>query len=147
MVEVRRVGAGDSADLTRLLEHCIAELNGLRGGRALLDQMPGSWLDPSALLERDATSATSVTVATAPKIVGLCVAHLDGTDGWIGLYVEADQRRTDAGGTLLAHAMDDLESRGARAIDAVATPGDRALKSLFEAHGFKARLLVMRAER
>jgi ribosomal protein S18 acetylase RimI-like enzyme len=146
MVEIRRVGAADLDDLTSLLARCAAELNGLRGGQALLDQVVGSWLDGPLLLERDASTATSVTVATVRGVVGFCVAHLDGTDGWIGLYVDSDQRRQGVGGKLLSHAMSDLESKGARVIDAVATPGDRALKSLFEVHGFKARLLVMRAQ-
>jgi ribosomal protein S18 acetylase RimI-like enzyme len=145
MIEIRRVGAEDLDGLTGLVERCAAELKGLRGGQALLDRVAATWLDGPLLLERGASSTTSVTVATLPSVVGFCVAHLAGTDGWIGLYVASDQRRQGVGGTLLSHAISDLGSRGAQVIDAVATPGDRALKSLFEVHGFKARLLVLRA--
>jgi GNAT superfamily N-acetyltransferase len=58
------------------------------------------------------------------------------------LYVERHHRRRGVARGLLAA----LRANDVPPFDALALPGDRAMKSLYESIGWKARLLTMRGE-
>ncbi|MDA8400273.1 MAG: GNAT family N-acetyltransferase [Actinomycetota bacterium] len=85
------------------------------------------------------------------SVVGIGAAHVellaDGTlHGVIDLaYTLPRARREGIASGLVLAMMKWLTERGCRDIDALALPGDRLAKSLFESEGFKARLLVMNA--
>jgi GNAT superfamily N-acetyltransferase len=80
----------------------------------------------------------------------------EGTDGLSGfallslqpprllaIYVTVSERRKGIGRALATQAADLCERRGSGALTAVAAAGDRAEKSLYEALGYRAELLVM----
>jgi GNAT superfamily N-acetyltransferase len=58
-------------------------------------------------------------------------------------YVRAGARGNGAGRALVEAALRWCSAQGCSALDAPALPGDRASKSLYEAAGFKARLVTM----
>jgi GNAT superfamily N-acetyltransferase len=62
------------------------------------------------------------------------------------LFVEPPARGIGVADAMLEVVLERCASWGVTAIDAPALPGDRAAKSFFEAHGFKARLLVMQRD-
>jgi RimJ/RimL family protein N-acetyltransferase len=60
-------------------------------------------------------------------------------------FVDDEMRHRGHGPALAAEALRWLDAHDeVRHIDALALPGDRAMKSLLEKAGFKARLLTMR---
>jgi GNAT superfamily N-acetyltransferase len=58
-------------------------------------------------------------------------------------YVEPGARQVGVGAALVAGLLEWFSSRGCTGVDALALPGDRATKQLYETAGLKARLLVL----
>ena len=85
----------------------------------------------------EATAGVAVAAIATPPLGGERLAHLD------LLYVDPPARRRGVGTALLADALAWAAHAGCDGIDAPALPGDRALKSLYESHGLRARLLVL----
>ncbi len=54
-------------------------------------------------------------------------------------------RGVGIGDAMLERALTDFRARGIKLFDARVSPGHRHAKNFFEAHGFKARLIVMHA--
>lgn len=78
-------------------------------------------------------------------VVGASVAWVDGDVGWFAVYVDDQMRHLGHGPALGAAALAWLDAHSeVTQVDALALPGDRAMKSLLEKAGFKARLLTMR---
>jgi GNAT superfamily N-acetyltransferase len=63
-----------------------------------------------------------------------------------GCYVEPQAREVGVGAGLIDALVQWFNERGCRGMEAVALPGDRSTKQLFETSGLKARLLVMYRE-
>ena len=59
------------------------------------------------------------------------------------LFVEEDAREVGVGEALIDALIGDAKSRGARAIQSLALPGDRATKNFFESQGMVARAIVV----
>lgn len=59
------------------------------------------------------------------------------------LYVEPEARGVGVGEAVLDALLQWFSAQGCDGVDAMALPGDRAVKSFLEAGGFKARLLVL----
>jgi len=59
------------------------------------------------------------------------------------IWVEPDARELGLGEALLTSVLEAARSRGARTAEAVALPGDRSTKNLFERFGMKARALIV----
>lgn len=131
----------------------LAQLDGHRGGPALKADLPTrSHLEAAlAATAGDAGRAVFVAPANGPAVAVACAcvrAHgadsaADGTGVLELLYVEPAARRRGAATALLAAAEAWAMARGSERLDAVALPGDRALKSFLEAAGLRARLLVL----
>jgi GNAT superfamily N-acetyltransferase len=60
------------------------------------------------------------------------------------VYVQPEARELGLGDALLETAMHHARAAGCTALEAVALPGDRDTKNLYERAGVTARLLVMR---
>lgn len=109
-------------------------------------------LRPGGLDRLLADGRRRVLVGTVDgAVVGLASGRIDevgeATIGVVdGLYVEPPARQVGVGRTLLDALMGWFTASGCRGVDVAALPGDRAAKSLFEAAGFKARLIVMHRE-
>ncbi|HQU00197.1 MAG TPA: GNAT family N-acetyltransferase [Acidimicrobiales bacterium] len=126
-------GAASSEALRALFDEALAALVHKRGGRALLDSLSAT---PPSL---DAYLAEEVLwIAREEKLVGLGVCR---GPLILGLYVAPAVRRRG-----VARALVNEMIRVCSPNDAYALPGDRAMKSLYESLGWKARLLTMRAE-
>jgi ribosomal protein S18 acetylase RimI-like enzyme len=59
------------------------------------------------------------------------------------IYTDADVREVGVGEAMIRRYLDDARSRGIALFDAHVSPGHRLSKNFFEAHGFKARSIVM----
>jgi GNAT superfamily N-acetyltransferase len=121
-----------------LLADAVAAVNSKRGGRALLhDMRRGSSAEALAsTLVRDGALWQE---RDDDAVVGLCVYR----DRIIeALYVVPARRRQGVARSMVSALM----ALPCAPIDALALPGDRAMKSLYESVGWKARLLTMRGE-
>ncbi|MCH8985253.1 MAG: GNAT family N-acetyltransferase [Acidobacteria bacterium] len=59
------------------------------------------------------------------------------------IFTLEGMRGVGIGHALLDHALDEFRQAGIHLFDALVSPGHRSAKNFFEAHGFKARLIVM----
>ena len=148
--EVRPAGPEDIARLVELYEAAVAELGTMRGGRVLLGLGGRDRPLSSSFGHQVAARAERLVVGAAGGDVvgyGSCVVKpLPGPDllGVVQeLYVRPDSRRAGVGRALAEALMSWCRSQGCTGVDASALPGNRAVKSFFEASGFTARLLVM----
>jgi ribosomal protein S18 acetylase RimI-like enzyme len=62
------------------------------------------------------------------------------------IYTDRDMREVGVGEAMIRRYLDDARSRGIALFDAHVSPGHRLSKNFFEAHGFKARSIVMHRE-
>ena len=145
---VRDSHPGDAVALHALWKICIEEFHGRRGG----DELVASWPvtaqeDPYAdFMSQPADTRSRVWVGEHHDlIVGSSAAWITEEVGHLAIYVGAEHRRFGQGPKLLEKALEWFALEKISTIDAIALPGDRDLKSLFEKSDFKARLLIMRA--
>jgi hypothetical protein len=149
-VFVRRASRDDLTAVQTLLAASYEDLSDrpstayLRGALGLPDTEPGA---VAALFEEEHTTvllgafsgawcALAIARSTAQPGGGVVV-----TIPW--LYVEAGFRRCGVAEAVLAYVRDDIVRSGGGVLDVLAAPGDRAAKSLCEATGMKARVIVM----
>ena len=122
-----------SDELLKQFEDAVAGVHRQRGGDAFLESLGVDETTLNVLLNEE-----SIWVATSDGLrgFGVCSRRVI-----MGIYVESAHRRQGLGRALANEMM-----RECSPIDAYALPGDRAMKSLYESFGWKARLLTMRAE-
>lgn len=127
---IERVRALDP-DLLTTWRSAIEGVTARRGGRRYLDDVLGGVEPDAKLLDfahrgalwRDDAGSLLVVV---DRVI-------------LALYVAPEHRRQGRGGALVHFARTNEPS----ARDALALPGDRATKSLYESVGWKARLLTL----
>ena len=122
-----------SDELLKLFEEAVAGVHRQRGGEAFLESLGVDETTLDVLLKEE-----SLWVATSDGLQGFGVCSRRVI---MGIYVGSSQRRQGIGRALANEMM-----RACSPVDAYALPGDRAMKSLYESFGWKARLLTMRAE-
>lgn len=125
-----------SEELRRLWSEALDALRSTRGGTELLTEVLPDSLDPlSELVE----SGSVMLERRDGQLVGFAVVRHRTI---VGMYVSPSSRRHGVARDIAAglFAMD------VAPLDALALPGDRATKSLYESLGLKARLLTMRAD-
>lgn len=140
---VRRAELGDHSELVRLETLARDGIRGVRGGDLRLQECPtiGDWSsrigDPSHV----------VLVGTLDDVVVAMLAMYLSTEKDRGLishvYVEAEGRELGLGDTMVEHAIAAVRGAGLNGIEAVALPGDRETKNLFERAGLTARRLTV----
>jgi GNAT superfamily N-acetyltransferase len=141
---VRRAVSDDAhilADIERMARDGIA---GARGSAALLEGRPAvgpRWadriIDPDAIVLLALIDDVPVGFLEASSTVGEQVALID------QVFVEPGAREIGLG-ELLVEAVTTLSiERGHRRIDALALPGDRETKNLYERVGMTARLITV----
>jgi GNAT superfamily N-acetyltransferase len=139
--------ADDLARIDELLATARHGLGGQRGGSQLLAMSGDGSAAAGALgaraLAGDPDAALFVGLFEG-EIVGAASGSVaQGTGQLAYCYVEPEARGVGVGGALLSAMVGWFVERGCRDIDAVALPGDRSMKQLLEAAGFKARLLIL----
>jgi ribosomal protein S18 acetylase RimI-like enzyme len=143
---IRPAGPADLSRCTELLAAALAEIDGRRGAGRLVAGLPS---DPAALVERwTPPEAAALLVGTYDDaVVGLAAGRVvDGSPPTGSIeccYVEPDARQMGVGRLLIDGLLEWFNERGCLEVDAAALPGDRLTKQLFEAAGFKARLVIM----
>jgi GNAT superfamily N-acetyltransferase len=149
MDHARRAGPGDLDACAVLFAQACAAARDVRGGDALLARSSPRPAD--SLVDGWYRSEDAVLFAGTfdGVVVGLGAGILEHVDttliGRVACcYVEPEARGVGVGGTLMAALVEWFTERGCRAIDALALPGDRDTKQLFETSGFKTRLLTLR---
>ncbi len=124
-----------SDSLRRAFDEAWHHVGSLRGGPALLATIAGGGDDD--VLERLVAHDYLWTARVGDDVRGFAVVR----EGVIeGLWVDPRERRLGTARVLLGA----LASLPDPPRDAWALPGDRATKSLYEAVGWRARLLTMR---
>lgn len=142
---VRRADGGDLDALVELEVSARDSAAEQRGGPEHLAETPAA--DRDGWRARLATPAWNVWLATYDEVpFGYLSALLD--DGVLrveAVWVDPGVRELGLGDALLAAAIDSARSQGATTIEAVALPGDRATKNLYERARIKARALILSA--
>ncbi len=147
MEAVRPASEADLERCRELLTGAQASVENERGAALLL---AGPGVNPGALLARwRGGPASHLLVGTYDGVV---VGLAAGTVGGLGArrvgqveccYVEPAARAVGVGGALVQGLLEWFAEAGCTDVDAIALPGDRSSKQLFETSGFKARLLVL----
>jgi GNAT superfamily N-acetyltransferase len=156
MESVRPATAGDSEACAELCRQALEELSTQRGGPLFARRETGliakALLRPGGLHRVLADRKRRVVVGLIDDVVvGMAIARAEPV-GEVNLgvleacYVEKGARGVGVGRALLGTLVTWLSSSGCRAVDAQALPGNREMKSFFEAAGFKARLITMHKE-
>ncbi|MGH9303470.1 MAG: GNAT family N-acetyltransferase [Acidimicrobiales bacterium] len=153
-VAAREASSADVPELEGLLESALVALADQRGGEQYLAES----LDIGS--DRDSRRAYLESCLLSKELI-VTIGELDGVPLGLGLgalsrasaigcsakvrllWVEPEARQVGLGGLLISYLETWAASRGASGIDAFALPGLREAKSLFEASGFVARLIVM----
>lgn len=136
---VRALHPADALHVAQLEQMARAAAVDYRGGAVWLDQHPpvAEW-----------GAAPNTWVATIDDaVVGYLQLHLHGAVAEVAqVFVHPEARELGLGDALLEAAMTHARQAGCTAIEAVALPGDRDTKNLYERAGVIARLLVLRRE-
>ena len=128
----------NSDALSKLWSSALAEAARKRGGLELLATVRGE-VPEDRLLDHLIASNYLWSASDGDDAVGfaLCRDHVVEA-----LYVDRRQRRQGIARLML----NELFASSCSPLDAYALPGDRAMKSIYESIGWKARLLTMRGE-
>lgn len=157
MTESVRSAVGSDADsCAALCQSALSELSEVRGGNLFARRETGliakALLRPGGLDRLLSDSRRLVLVGCIDSVVvAMAVARAEAVgEAMLGVidacYVERDARGVGVGRLLLDATTQWLVSRGCKALDAGALPGQRETKSFYEAAGFKARLITMHKE-
>ena len=123
-------------ELETLWDHAHKDVVVKRGGPALLRTLCGS-TNENDLLDEVVASKSLWSIDDDEQLIGFVVCREQVVEA---IYVAHSFRRQKVA-TTLVHA---LLAGATPPVDAYALPGDRAMKSLYESLGWKARLLTMR---
>ena len=138
---VRVAEERDRSELGALLAIASRDVTDKRGSALRLGSLP---TEPDQLLAHlliDSSISTLVAEA-ADGLSGFALLSLD-QPRLVAIYVAPGERRKGIGRALINAAAALCEERGSGALTAIAAAGDRAEKSLYEALGYRAELLVM----
>jgi GNAT superfamily N-acetyltransferase len=129
----------NSPELTSLWSSAIAEATKKRGGPELLHTISGD-VTPDRLLEHLIDNHCLWSANDQESIIGFALLRNRIIET---LYVDRHHRRQGVARRMLQELRESPEPP----LDAYALPGDRAMKSIYESIGWKARLLTMRGAR
>jgi ribosomal protein S18 acetylase RimI-like enzyme len=149
-VSARLATRDDLTRITELAGSAREEGAGQRGGAlwALLDVRPDPVVGPLAQMI-DAVDALAIVGCIDAVVVGYAVVTTRTLrDGSVlatltDLYVYPGAREVGVGESMMDRVLSWCEARGCRGVDAVALPGNRALKNFFERYGLVARAIVV----
>lgn len=137
---VRLAQFADAEGCERLDTQARQETAGTRGADAFFAEQPVAVLvgDPAGftlVAEVDGVIVGFTTIRTT-RVGERLVATI------VRVFVTARARRVGVGDALIAAARSQARAQGCARIDALALPGDRDTKNLYERNGLTARLIV-----
>ncbi len=144
MIEnVRVATVHDITELVRLEATARGSVVGQRGGDERLAEL--AELGADGFADELSDNRTRVLVSTIDDvIVGYATVSIAGSVARIGaIFVEAAARELGLGELLLADIIAWATVSDADFIEAVALPGDRETKNMYERFGVKARALIV----
>ncbi|MEI7755446.1 MAG: hypothetical protein WCJ32_13580 [Actinomycetota bacterium] len=140
---VRRATINDISDLARLQQLARQGIEDVRGGALRLAECPvvadwNSLLDDSNIVIvvgtlDDSVMSYAVMLLSAANNRGI-ITHA---------FVEAEARELGLGDTMVEQFIAAVRTAGLGGIEAVALPGDRETKNMFERAGLTARKLTV----
>jgi ribosomal protein S18 acetylase RimI-like enzyme len=142
---VRIAAAADRESLLQLVTSAFAYGAGARGTAHRLAALPN---DPEGLVE--VMLADNDVVALIGDVDGVTSGFallLTGPPRLVAIFVSPAARRRGLGRALVGHAETLAVASKGDQLTAVAGAGNRAEKSLYEALGYRAELLMMAARR
>ena len=137
---VRLATSADADSCERLDTEARQETAGARGADAFFSEQPVGFIVDnnegfSLVAEVDGVIVGFLTVRVT-QVGDRRVASI------VRVYVTARARRVGVGDALIASARSVARERDCARIDAMALPGDRDTKNLYERNGLTARLIV-----
>lgn len=137
---VRLATSADADSCERLDTEARRETAGARGADAFFSEQPAGFIVDniegfSLVAEVDGVTVGFATVRVT-QVGDRRVASI------VRVYVTARARRVGVGDALIASARSVARERDCVRIDAMALPGDRDTKNLYERNGLTARLIV-----
>jgi len=138
---VRVAKEGDRSELRALLATAASEVADRRGSTLRLASLPN---EPDSLVAHllSGTSTSALVAEGVDGLSGFALLSLD-PPRLLAIYVTVIERRQGIGRALVTQAAERCEQQGSGDLTVVAAAGDRAEKSLYEALGYRAELLVM----
>jgi len=144
MEGARLARAEDVPAIQVVLSALRERLQGVRGGPEVLALVPGEAVDPSSLLEALSGPQGFCLVGTVDEVVvGLAILRRQSSAYVLSCYVLEGARGVGVGECLVHAATEIARAEGVNRLDALALPGDRSMKQLYERAEMKARLLVL----
>jgi len=137
---VRSATPADAEHCERLEAEARNNNAGARGAEAFFAEQPigflvGADAGFSLVAEIDNVIVGFITLHLT-QVVGECIATV------IRVYVTARARRVGVGDALITSAKNTARQQKCSRFDALALPGDRDTKNLYERNGITARLIV-----
>ena len=140
---VRSATAADAFALSGLEIEARLEIASFRGHESLLEANP--LIDPNWASTVSSSSCHVLVAETSGQIVGYAKGDIDvkGMSCTVShIYVDQMARQIGIGAGLITELARIAKSRGCKTLDALALPGDRKMKNLYERVGMPARLLI-----
>jgi GNAT superfamily N-acetyltransferase len=131
-------------DIVELVKEALNALVAHRGGQRLFGDITHTVgaSEPIAMTERLIRDDGLVVATWDASPVAVAAVGLGSRPTLLGVYVTSTHRRRGLGRSLVQWVIESPH----HVVDAWALPGDRAMKSLYESVGWKARRLTMSGE-
>ena len=140
---VRRATLNDTTDLARLQHLARQGIEDVRGGALRLAECPVV-TDWNTLINDPHTVVVVGTLDESVMRYAVMQLSAEKNRGLIThAYVEAEARELGLGDTMVEHFIAAVRTAGLDGIEAVALPGDRETKNMFERAGLTARKLTV----
>jgi GNAT superfamily N-acetyltransferase len=140
---VRSATAVDATTLSELEREARNEITAFRGHEALLREVKSiDTMWGSAVADR---SCLVLVAETSGQVVAYAKGDISSTDSSCvvsHIYVDPLARQIGIGAGLISEIAHIAKDRGCTTLDALALPGDRKMKNLYERVGMPARLLI-----
>ncbi len=138
---VRACEIRDAQSIELLERQAVDEGQQYRGVQQILGEAPLIGADLSNVLSSG--NQFVLIVDHQSQTQGFAHVVIDGEVATVRrIFIATQARNLGAGAKLLAAVRTEAKRRGCKQIDAIALPGDRLTKNLFERANMKARLLI-----
>jgi len=139
---VRVASTDDALECQRLESSARNETAGARGAEAFFAQHPTAFFEGDSDGDGFSLVAELEGVVVGYATVAIAVEAQTRVALLTRVYVTPKARRIGVGDALIVAAQATSRSRACGRLDALALPGDRDTKNLFERNGLTARLII-----
>jgi GNAT superfamily N-acetyltransferase len=140
---VRRATNSDALELDRLQALAREALEPVRGGALRLAECPAVTDWPSLISEVDSAVFVGTLLDSVVSYLALDVSRSKNRGIVTHAFVEPGARELGLGDAMLEAAIAVVRDAGLAGIEAIALPGDRETKNMYERAGLTARKLTV----